>query len=166
MATKSQDDTVNLEVTKLVDENQSPETDGKEPKPKRGRGRPVGSTSKTAAKSTAKKSDSKKATDIEDFAKQICGVHQMVALFTGIKEAAITPDEATMLAKGINSVCEEYGLELDGKTGAAIQLFGAAAMVYAPRVIGFKVRMAQEAAQRQNNGLENGSENESNNQAG
>lgn len=72
---------------------------------------------------------------ISTLAKQIEGMHAMAAMMTGLPILQISSAEASLLAGGISAVAEEYGLALDGKTGAALQLFGAAAMVYAPRII-------------------------------
>lgn len=99
------------------------------PVPRR-RGRPPGSGKTDPNKSSApKKSASRKAEDLEGFAKQLQGIHVLISMATGLPEIQIGPDESKMLAKAIGAVTEEYGLSLDGKTGAAIQLFGAAAMV-------------------------------------
>lgn len=128
--------------------------------PKKKRGRPFGATSaekileeslgaSTGSTNSAKpgrKSSAKQKTDPTALAKNLIGIHTLVAMMTGIQEAQISPDEASQLAVAVCGVCEEYDLAISGKTGAAIQLFAAAAMVYAPRVFMFKMRMAQEAA--------------------
>jgi len=79
-------------------------------------------------------------------AKQIQGIHAMAAMMSGIGILQISNEEAGLLAHGISAVSEEYGLALDGKTGAALQLFGAAAMVYAPRVL--QIAAMRKAAQK------------------
>lgn len=85
-----------------------------------------------------------KATDVGALAQQLVGVHQLVAMVAGIPEAQIAPQEGEHLAKAIVAVCDEYGLSVTGKTGAALQLFAAAAMIYGPRVWAFNVRVKTE----------------------
>lgn len=87
-------------------------------------------------------------------AKQVEGLHQLMALATGIPELQVRPEEAQMLGGAIAAVCEEYDLSLSGKTGALLQLAAAAAMVYAPRfaVVTQRVKQ-QQAAARQKAGL-------------
>jgi len=41
-------------------------------------------------------------------------------------------------------VCDQYSLSVDGKTGAAIQLLAAAAMIYAPRAFMIKRRLEEQ----------------------
>lgn len=134
----------------------------------RKRGRPKGSTKNNAPvdkpeiekildeqngtvpeseKPQAKKRGPKGGTkaSVEAMANQLVGVHQLVSMVTGISEIQITPDEGAALAGAIQSVCDEYGLSISGKTGAALQLLAAAAMIYGPRavVIHQKVKAAQ-----------------------
>lgn len=129
--------------------------------PKKKRGRPFGATSAekileeslgsstgpTASAKPGRKSNAKGKTDPNALAKNLIGIHMLVATMTGIGEAQISPDEAQQLAVAVCGVCDEYDLAISGKTGAAIQLFAAAAMVYGPRVFMFKMRMAQARAQ-------------------
>lgn len=118
------------------------------PPQKRGPGRPRrdGSTPpgpKAETPGAAKKAEAKpqkrgakmSAEAVGTLAKQIQGMHVMAAMMTGIGILQISEAESSLLAGGLSAVAEEYGLALDGKTGAALQLFGAAAMVYAPRII-------------------------------
>lgn len=128
---------------------ESPVSASAEPPVKRGPGRPKGSGTKAPPGITAEKPGAQKpaqdkpgkrgakmsAEALGTLAKQIQGMHAMAAMMTGIPILAITPEESALLAGGISAVAEEYGLALDGKTGAALQLFGAAAMVYAPRIL-------------------------------
>lgn len=76
-------------------------------------------------------------------AKNLQGLHVMGAMILQFPELALADQEAEMLADGLIKVSNEYGLELSGKTGAAIQLLGAAAMIYWPRLIALKQRRAQ-----------------------
>lgn len=87
-----------------------------------------------------------KTSDPGTLAKSLVGIHALASMVTGIPEAQLSEPEGQALAEGVIAVCEEYGLNIDGKTGAAMQLFGACAMIYGPRVFAFKMRMA---AQRQ-----------------
>ena len=81
-------------------------------------------------------------------AKQVEGLHSLMALAMGIPELQLQPAEAEMLGGAIAQVCDEYDFSLSGKTGALLQLLAAAAMVYAPRVIavGARVKHAQAVA--------------------
>lgn len=125
---------------------------------KRGPGRPKGSgtkappgvqaervgASKAPPEKPGKRGAKMSAEAVSTLAKQIQGMHAMAAMMTGIPILAISVEESQLLAGGISAVAEEYGLELDGKTGAALQLFGAAAMVYAPRIL--QIQAAKRAA--------------------
>lgn len=122
-----------------------------EPPKKRGPGRPRkdGSTLNAEVPGAAKPSSAKpqkrgpkmSSDQLAVLSRQLVGLHIMAASMSGIGELQITPDEGTILASGISAVAEEYGLSLDGKTGAALQLFGACAMIYAPRFIHFQSRV-------------------------
>lgn len=90
---------------------------------------------KSAESKPQKRGAKMSAEAVSTLAKQIQGMHAMAAMMTGIGLLQITADESSLLATGLSAVAEEYGLALDGKTGAALQLFGAAAMVYAPRIL-------------------------------
>lgn len=123
--------------------------------PKRGRGRPpknsAGETGPqkedaggTTSTSTAKPRKAKGGkVDASQLAKQLIGLHELACMATGnqFPELRISGDEANMLAGGISSVCEHYDLSIDGKTGAFLNLFAAAAMVYAPRIMSIRNRV-------------------------
>lgn len=113
--------------------------------PRRRRGRPAGSGTKTEG---AKKTNSRKAADLDAFAKQVQGIHQMLAMMTGFGEVALSDVESKMLATSLNAMSEEYGLSLDGKTGAAIQLLGTAAVIYLPRAMVIRAKVAAAAEAR------------------
>lgn len=95
-----------------------------------------------------KASNTKRVTkdDLSSLAKQLVGLHQLGAMLSGIPEIAIAEPEGAALATGIIAVCEEYDLSINGKTGAALQLLGACAMVYTPRVFQFNSRMQKARA--------------------
>lgn len=75
--------------------------------------------------------------------KQIVGLHMIAAMTFGIQELVIQEAEGELLASAIVNVAEEYGLSLGGKTGAAIQLAGTAAMIYLPRYFKMQQRVAE-----------------------
>lgn len=126
-----------------------------EPAPKRKRGRPAKNASavppaenlspdeKPARIRRARKGDNAK------LAQQLMGLHKMVAMLPGMEVFEIQPEEATILADGMQAVADEYDVVMSGKTGAAIQLFAAAAMVYTPRVIVLTKIKKQNRAQLQ-----------------
>lgn len=81
---------------------------------------------------------------VSTLASQIVGVHMIISKVTGLPEMVIAPNEGEALAKSVTMVMEEYGFEITGKTGAAIQLFATAAMVYAPRIFAINARAKRE----------------------
>ena len=123
--------------------------------PKKRRGRPPKIASldeqpvnDTKPKRTYNKKDNKPTYDADStkqLAKQLVGIHIMVASITKIDEIAISENEGMMLAASLQTMSAEYGLSLSGKTGAAIQLLGTAAMIYVPRalVINEKIKKAR-----------------------
>lgn len=131
------------------------------PTVRRGRGRPKGSggaapvspsaagAAATKAKPGRPKKNARVSVDASALAKQIQGLHAIAALGTGIPEFNLQDSEAEMLGQAVSAVCEEYDLSLSGKTGAALQLLAAAAMVYAPRVMMIKARVALANAEAQ-----------------
>lgn len=130
----------------LNPETVPPETAAETPpetEPKRRRGRPPKDAGATTGerKEGPKKTASRKAEDTDALAHQLVGLHQFAALATGLQELVISEKEGQMLAKGVNAVADEYGLSLSGKTGAALQLIAAAAMIYVPRGLMIKARV-------------------------
>lgn len=80
-----------------------------------------------------------KTVDSAELAKQLRGIHALAAKLLPIRVNGallleLSDVEATQLANAVAGVAKEYDLELDGKTGAAIQLIAVAAMIYGPRV--------------------------------
>lgn len=122
------------------------------PKPRRGRppknpdlaGEKPGQP-KTAQAKPVKRGQKMTQEQMTLLARQLAGLHLMAASITKVGELQISDSDSQVLAQGISAVAEEYGLALDGKTGAALQLFGACAMIYVPRFIMFKQRMAIQA---------------------
>lgn len=145
----------NQETQAAAAPQSGPEIDVQPAQPKRGRGRPPknppGETgpqkedpSGTSTTSTAKPRKAKGGKiDTVNLAKQLVGLHELACMATGnqFPELRIREDEAQMLAGGISSVCEHYDLSIDGKTGAFLNLFAAAAMVYAPRIMSIRHRV-------------------------
>lgn len=105
-----------------------------------------GDASQGTGRKPGRPSGKSKATDPAALGKQLVGVHQLAAMFTSTPELQLSPEEAQGLADAVVAVCNEYGLSVDGKTGASIQLFAACAMIYAPRVMAIRFRLAQERA--------------------
>lgn len=96
--------------------------------PKRGRGRPRG-TSSTGRKGKA----SQTSANLEAI---LFSLHMMGASFLGVPELIISDDESKMLATAINRVSELYDVSIiPEKTMAFINLGIAACTVYGPRVI-------------------------------
>lgn len=119
---------------------------------RRGRGRPpkdanaAGAAPKKESVSGSNSKAKKSAKSIGGVSgEQLMGIHQMLYVFTGQQypEIQLASPEAQMLADSINGVCEQYDLSIDGKTGAFLQLAGTAAMIYAPRYLAIRARMAQ-----------------------
>jgi hypothetical protein len=88
---------------------------------------------------------------LASLAKQVQGLHQLMALATGIPELMLQEGEAIMLGGAIAQVCEEYDLSLSGKTGALLQLAAAGAMIYAPRFMAVTQRIKRQREQAQQN---------------
>lgn len=116
------------------------------PEPPKKRGRPKGS--KNSSGDAPKKSQARMAQDTVELGRQIVGLHKLASMISGFPELEISDTEGAMLANGINSVCQEYGLSLNGKTGAAIQLLGAAGVIYIPRAFAIQKRINEEAKKR------------------
>lgn len=119
--------------------------------PKKRRGRPPKDPSKikegipsgsSAAAKTAAKKNKYSAADAVVMGQQLVGVHKLTAMMTGIPELEISEPEGQALAGSVINVCNQYDLEIDGKTGAFIQLFATAAMIYTPRYVMIRKKMA------------------------
>lgn len=110
---------------------------------------PTGDGAATGGAKRGPKPKGNKTSDPAVLARSLVGIHQLGAMLLQIQELVITEDEGKGLADAVTAVCEEYGLAIDGKTGAAMQLFGACAMIYGPRYFHFKMRLAHERAQRE-----------------
>lgn len=143
------------------------ETDTVKPKPKRGRPSNAeraltdsleketpgnaGATENVGNK-PGRKPGKKSTPSGEALGKQLVGIHALAAMMLQLPEVQITEQEGVALGTAVVAVCEEYNLSVTGKTGAAIQLLAAAAMIYAPRAFMIKARLdaaraAHEASQ-------------------
>lgn len=118
--------------------------------PKRKRGRPSnidkekiekGTTNNSSTSKPTKKKTVYTADSIQLMGKQLVGVHLIAAQVTGLAELQINDSEGVALAQGIVLVAEQYDLSIDGKTGAALQLFFTAAMIYGPRILMVNAKM-------------------------
>jgi hypothetical protein len=91
--------------------------------------------------------------DSDALAKQLRGIHSLAAQILPIRRQdgvlllELSETESKELASAIAGVAKEYDLELDGKTGAAIQLLAAACMIYGPRI--YVIQKMRVATQRQ-----------------
>lgn len=134
------------------------ESDGPEIQaPKKRRGRPpknpeLKEQSTASGESKPKRAYTKKSERVtfdsdsaRKLAKQLEGIHLMVASITKLNELCISDTESMMLAQSLQTMSAEYNLSLDGKTGATIQLVATCAMIYVPRVIVInnKIKQAQ-----------------------
>lgn len=119
------------------DPEETVETDP--PKKRRGRPKKDATLNETPAEGDDKpkrKYAKRKKFDDESksaLARQIAGIHQMLAIMGGLPEMVLSDNECIMLADSVGTVAMEYNLSLSGKTGAMIQLLGTAAFIYLPR---------------------------------
>ena len=149
-----------LETITDIPGGELPESVGPETQPpKKRRGRPPKNSaleeqSTASGEAKPKRAYTKKSERVtfdsdstRKLAKQLEGIHLMVASITKLNEICISDTEAMMLAGSLQTMSAEYNLSLDGKTGAAIQLIATAAMIYVPRaiVINNKIKHAQNA---------------------
>jgi hypothetical protein len=85
-----------------------------------------------ASESPTRKTRVKRAT-VENTARQLEGLHKMIAVLPNLGFMAIHPDEAKILAEAMLAVADEYDIQISGKAGATVQLVAAFGMVYVPR---------------------------------
>lgn len=97
----------------------------------RKRGRPPGSKNGTT-------SSSKKGTvgvDEKTLAKQVQGVHVMLAMLTQQPIFQLSDNEAEMMAGALANVSRHYNVTLDGPRAAVFQLIAVGGMIYLPRIL-------------------------------
>jgi len=75
-----------------------------------------------------------KKTDLGFIEKSLVGIHAIVAAISKNEMWELTEDEAKNLAKALGKVQELYGIHLDPKTEAWIEVIGVAGAIYGPRV--------------------------------
>jgi hypothetical protein len=127
-----------MENAEFIGGEEIPETEP--PKKRRGRPKKTDAQSETdipVDDKPKRKYAKRKKFDDEDksnLARQLVGIHQMIAITGGLPEMIISDTEAIMMANALTSVATEYNLSLSGKTGAMIQLLGTAAFIYVPRM--------------------------------
>jgi len=89
----------------------------------------------------------RKQIGFESMAKQIQGLHGFVAISTGIPELLLSEDESKLLAEAAVNFANEFDITINPKIVAGLQLFGACAIVYGPRILALKKRAAEAAKQ-------------------
>lgn len=61
-----------------------------------------------------------------------------------IEELALDEEEAKALSEGVKEVASHYDIEPDPKIMAWVGLIGTCSAIYAPRIMAYKMRRAQE----------------------
>lgn len=123
---------------------------------KRGRGRPPkaadasGTATAEPKKPTAKRK-AKVVVEVDEtaLAKQIEGLHKVVALMSGLPELALDSLESSMLATSVAAVQREFGMAVSSKTTALIGLVATAGIVYVPRAAAIGQRVRVQKARQQ-----------------
>lgn len=113
---------MDLKDEKIPTANIEPEKDGVEPVKKR-KPRPA----KTATKTTEK-------VDAAGFARQLVGVHAILASVTANPIWQINDSEAAQLATAIEGIAAQYDLEVNPKVAATLNFAFVAATIYGPRI--------------------------------
>jgi len=67
---------------------------------------------------------------------------------TQTPELELSDNEANMLARPMSEILSMYGVEIDPKVMAWMELAGAASYVYGPRIAMVRMRLAEEKAKR------------------
>jgi hypothetical protein len=104
-----------------------------------------------ATEAPARKPRQKRAS-VENTARQLEGLHKMIAVLPNMHFMAIAPEEAKILAEAMLAVADEYDINLSGKAGATVQLVAAIGMVYVPRGL-YAFKQKQEAKKLNTDGL-------------
>jgi hypothetical protein len=76
-------------------------------------------------------------------------LHTGISAISGIPEIAIDRSEGDILANATANVLAQFDIAPDPKTQAIIGMIMACGAVYAPRVIAYRMRTAQEAQERE-----------------
>jgi len=95
------------------------------------------------------KDSAKTSMDPGKLGAQLVGIHQLLAMFTQTPELQLSPEQGQALGAAVVNVCNEYDLNISGKTGAMVQLLATSAMIYAPMLMAVRFRYAQEELARE-----------------
>ena len=120
------------------------------PAPESGAGAANGSGNGSATTKRGRISTTRAKTEIQSAisADSLAGIllitHTALAGFTGIPEIELESDDAGELSTATVNLLEQYDISVDPKLAAGIILFGVASKVYAPKVIMYKMRIADE----------------------
>lgn len=111
----------------------------------RKRGRKAGSGSN---RNRSQKAAADLGTSIEALSKTLVILHTGIAGITGVPEIAIDASEGDILANASANVLAQFDIAPDPKTQAIIGMIMACGAVYAPRVVVYRMRKAQEEKER------------------
>lgn len=105
---------------------------------------PLGFSSKRERRPRAPRASSepkapKVKADVKTLTTQLVGIHLLIAKVSGHPAMELSADEASMLAKSIADILEEYSLQTSGKTMLWINLIAAVAIIYLPRLMLIKM---------------------------
>ncbi len=103
---------------------------------------------KPGRKPRAKVEDKRTNIDPGKLGSQLVGIHQLAAMFTNTPELQLTDQAGRALGEAIVNVCNEYDLNISGKTGSMLQLLATSCMIYAPMFMAIRFRYAQEELAR------------------
>ncbi len=98
---------------------------------KEGAGEPVKKRKPRALKSSTPKAEKG---DIAGFARQLVGVHAILASVTGNPIWQINDNEAAQLAASIEGIAAQYDLEVNPKIAATLNFVFVTATIYGPRI--------------------------------
>lgn len=156
-ATSGKSDGIGIETFNPAELDGQPTADSGDSgnSPKRGRGRPHGTTRKSnsgnsGTNRTATKTQSKNnsALGIEQI---LLSIHMMMAGATKIPEFNLTAEESKKLADAISAVNSHYSVAIDPKIMAWVGLTTACVSVYAPRFVAYKMRVTMETKKKREN---------------
>jgi len=111
--------------------------------PKRGRGRPKGSTAKANGNaSTAKETKASHITGLEGI---LVTIHMFAAQALSCPELQMAEEESRHLARAIQNVNEQYNTVLNPKVMAWVQLALVGGSIYGTRIVAIRARQLAEA---------------------
>lgn len=111
--------------------------------PKRGRGRPKGSTNARPTESS-QESGVSKSVNVNGIEKVLYNIHAFCGAMIA-PELALDEKEAKELANAIKGVNEQYKLTLDPKQAVWIDLMTTCGIIYGPRGLAIYLRVSSEA---------------------